>query len=879
MKPSTNFFSFFISSNLYMGYCLLFLTIFLVFPPALSLSSLEYIYPNFTASEFQHIDSNGVFLSSRNGTFAAAFFNPGAQQTNFYLCIIHMASNAIIWSANRDAPISSSGIMNLTTKGITVSDQYGNLRWSTPPLQSSVYALLLTEVGNLVLLDHSNRSLWESFHYPTDTIVIGQHLPVGMYLSSAASDYDLSSSIYNFTISTSDALLQWHGQTYWKLSMDTKAFIISNYVVKYMAINRTGLFLLGRDASEVVIQVSLPPADFRIGKLGPLGRFTARSFSDGQWEQEFSGPDSSCRTPSICGQMGLCTDNSPSVTPICSCPSGFHAGSQNMSGCVPSDDSQSLPLACNSTNNGSQLNSSVVSFLGLGYGIDYFSNDLSQPLKYGVNLTVCQDLCSGDCSCLGIFYGNSSGSCYMLENELGSFTSSNSGGMNLLGYIKVSGSNTTTNDNGPPPNGSSNRRKRLHVVVLVLLPSTSILLLVALGFLIWMRWKLSKTKEIKLGGFNSQSSEDLDAFYIPGLPKRFDYEELEVATDKFSTQIGSGGFGSVYKGTLPDKSVVAIKKITNLGIQGRKEFCTEIAVIGNVHHVNLVRLKGFCVHGRQRLLVYEYMNHGSLDRTLFGSGPVLEWQERFDVALGSARGLAYLHSGCEHKIIHCDVKPENILLDDHLQAKISDFGLSKLLSPEQSGLFTTMRGTRGYLAPEWLTTSAISEKTDVYSFGMVLLELVSGRKNCSLRSQSHSIEDSGSGGGHFSSSSWSGLVYYPLFALEMHEQGKYLELVDSRLEGRVTREEVEKLVRVALCCLYEEPGLRPNMISVVGMLEGGIPLGQPRTESLNFLRFYGRRFTEAATIMDPNGSLSYPQANSLQTGFSYISSQQISGPR
>ncbi|KAF3966208.1 hypothetical protein CMV_009674 [Castanea mollissima] len=581
MKPSTNFFSFFISSNLYMGYCLLFLTIFLVFPPASSLSSLEYIYPNFTASEFQHIDSNGVFLSSRNGTFAAAFFSPGAQQTNFYLCIIHMASNAIIWSANRDAPISSSGIMNLTTKGITVSDQYGNLRWSTPPLQSSVYALLLTEVGNLVLLDHSNRSLWESFHYPTDTIVIGQHLPVGMYLSSAASDYDLSSSIYNFTISTSDALLQWHGQTYWKLSMDTKAFIISNYVVKYMAINKTGLFLLGRDASEVVIQVSLPPADFRIGKLGPLGRFTARSFSDGQWEQEFSGPDSSCRTPSICGQMGLCTDNSPSVTPICSCPSGFHAGSQNMSGCVPSDDSQSLPLACNSTNNGSQLNSSVVSFLGLGYGIDYFSNDLSQPLKYGVNLTVCQDLCSGDCSCLGIFYGNSSGSCYMLENELGSFTSSNSGGMNLLGYIKVSGSNTTTNDNGPPPNGSSNRRKRLHVVVLVLLPSTSILLLVALGFLIWMRWKLSKTKEIKLGGFNSQSSEDLDAFYIPGLPKRFDYEELEVATDKFSTQIGSGGFGSVYKGTLPDKSVVAIKKITNLGIQGRKEFCTEIALVKN----------------------------------------------------------------------------------------------------------------------------------------------------------------------------------------------------------------------------------------------------------------------------------------------------------
>jgi len=333
---------------------------------------------------------------------------------------------------------------------------------------------------------------------------------------------------------------------------------------------------------------------------------------------------------------------------------------------------------------------------------------------------------------------------------------------------------------------------------------------------------------------------------------------------------------------------VAIKKITNLGVQGRKDFCTEIAIIGNIHHVNLVRLKGFCVQGRQRLLVYEYMNLGSLDRTLFGSGPVLEWQERFDIALGTARGLAYLHSGCQHKIIHCDVKPENILLDDHLQAKISDFGLSKLLSPEQSGLFTTMRGTRGYLAPEWLTNSAISERTDVYSFGMVLLELVSGRKNCLIRSQSHSMDDSNSDGGHSSSSSRSVLVYFPLLALEMHEQGKYLELADPRLQGRVTREEVEKLVRVALCCLHEEPMLRPNMVNVVGMLEGGTPLVQPVIESLNFLRFYGRRFTEASTIMEPNGSMPYPLANAstttsttrgFHTGFSYISSQQISGPR
>ncbi|KAE8669449.1 G-type lectin S-receptor-like serine/threonine-protein kinase [Hibiscus syriacus] len=264
------------------------------------------------------------------------------------------------------------------------------------------------------------------------------------------------------------------------------------------------------------------------------------------------------------------------------------------------------------------------------------------------------------------------------------------------------------------------------------------------------------------------------------------------------------------------------------------------------------------------------MNRGSLDRSLFSNGPALAWQERFDIALGTARGLAYLHGGCEHKIIHCDVNRKNILLHDHFQAKISDFGLSKLLTPEQSSLFTTMRGTRGYLAPEWLTNSAISEKTDVYSFGMVLLELVSGRKNCSLRSNS-----------------LMGLVYFPLFALEMHEQGRYMELADPRLEGQVNNEEVEKLVRIALCCVHEEPVLRPSMATVVGMLEGALPLSHPRNESLNFLRFYGRRFTEASMVDEENRQsdddfMFFQQENATtgsNTCFSYMSSQQISGPR
>ncbi|XP_057975208.1 G-type lectin S-receptor-like serine/threonine-protein kinase At5g35370 [Malania oleifera] len=870
-----------------MGSLLVFQTIFLSYSFLYVLSSCEFVYPNFTASNFQFVDHAGAFLFSRNGTFKAAIFNPGAQQTSFYLCIIHVASNIVIWSANRDTPISKSGKMMLTVNGLTMIDQDGSLKWSTPALQSSASALVLTDDGNLVLLDQFNDSLWESFHYPTDTIVMGQSLPVGSILSSGVSSYNLSTGDYMFVITSDNAIMQWRGLTYWKLSTETNAYTNSNYPVEFMAINNTGFYLFGRNGSVVVIQVILSHSHFRVAKLDNSGQFIVGSFSGSNWNQEFLGPVDECQIPFICGRIGLCADSTLSNTPVCSCPSGFQADPQNTSSCAPSDVSYSLPVACNSTNDRNLLNSSTFSYIGLGYGMKYFAIDFLEPVKYGVDLSVCEDLCSGDCRCLGIFYENSSGSCYMLENELGSIMSRSTSKNSQLGYIKLQiGALPADLDHN---DRFSNRGKIFPIIDQVVLPIAGFFLLVALGFLWWRRRRLCKARERKLGYPYSPSSGERDAFSIPGLPLRFEYKELEMATDNFRTHIGSGGFGAVYKGTLHDNTVVAVKKITNLGIQGKKEFYTEIAVIGNIHHVNLVKLRGFCAQGRQRLLVYEYMNRGSLDRTLFGSGPVLVWQDRFDIVLGTARGLAYLHSGCEHKIIHCDIKPENILLHDHLQAKISDFGLSKLLSPEQSSLFTTMRGTRGYLAPEWLTSCAISEKTDVYSFGMVLLEILSGRKNCFLRTQSYSVDDNNSCSGH-STSLGSKIVYFPLFALEMHEKGRYLELADPRLEGRVESEEVEKLVRVALCCVHEDPALRPDMATVVGMLEGGIPLVQPRMESLNFLRFYGRRFTEASTIAggsEQHNFMIYPRANASLTSmtsgshasFSYVSSQQISGPR
>ncbi|KAF7151723.1 hypothetical protein RHSIM_Rhsim02G0075100 [Rhododendron simsii] len=807
--------------------------------------------PNFTAS-YLELDNNsnyGAFLAT--GPFSAAMTNTS------YLAVVHTASDAIVWSASRSSLVPSiDATIRLTATGLYIEDHGGEFVWSTPPFSSPVSLLQLQEFGNLVLLDRFNRSLWESFDYPTDTILIGQRLHVGQSLVSAIADQNLSMGDYRFTVTDDgggDAVMTWNGLTYWKLSTDTRAYKVSNLPASYMVLNETGLFLFGGNNSVVVIQLTLGVSEFRIAKLDYNGRFSIKNYDSSRRNsdtsmslEEFSGPVDECLIPNICSKIGVC-----SAMPVpasssfrCSCPLGFNFNNQTNEGCLPVYDS--LPSACNASGNGDSNVST--SYLKLEDGMDYFLNDFSEPRVRGVNLFRCEHLCSLHCSCLGLFHDNSSGSCYLLENLLGSIIANST--TDRTGYIKALRVSTSA---GPYGKNGSRRSQPFPIAGLVLLPSSGFLLitLVVVG-VVWYRKRKS-----------GNSSLGLEKEGIPGLPVRFGFKELVAATENFRTKIGSGGFGTVFKGTLLDESAVAVKKITSLGVEGKREFCTEIATIGNIRHVNLVRLKGFCTQGRQRFLVYEYMNKGSLDRVLFGNGYVLEWEERFKIALGTARGLAYLHSSCEQKIIHCDVKPENILLDDNLQVKTSDFGISKLLSREQSGLFTTMRGTRGYIAPDWLSNSAITDKSDVYSCGMVLLEIVRGRKNWSLQIHNGNTENDQSPLEHS--------IFFPLYALEMHKQRRYLELVDPRLEGRVTsEEEVEKLVRVALCCVHQDPTLRPSMVNVVGMLEGRYPVGVPRVESLRFLPFFGPRRTAVPRI----------EAHNVQNGlvlFSYMSSQQLSG--
>ncbi|KAM0047184.1 putative protein kinase RLK-Pelle-SD-2b family [Helianthus debilis subsp. tardiflorus] len=269
-------------------------------------------------------------------------------------------------------------------------------------------------------------------------------------------------------------------------------------------------------------------------------------------------------------------------------------------------------------------------------------------------------------------------------------------------------------------------------------------------------------------------------------------------------KLGEGGFGSVFEGTLGDGTKIAVKCLEGLA-HVKKSFLAEVQSIGSIHHVNLVRLLGFCAWKSQRLLVYEFMSNGSLDKwiCLGVREHILEWQSRKKIILDIAKGLAYLHEDCRQKIVHLDIKPQNILLDNDFNAKVSDFGLSKLIDKNQTEVMTTIKGTPGYLALEW-RSSVITEKVDVYSFGIVLLEILCGRKVFD-RSQPEESRNL-------------------LFVFEKSwEQGTLLDMVDRQSEDmRVHSTEVVEMMKMAAWCLQTNFKRRPSVSSVVKVLEGGM---------------------------------------------------------
>ncbi|KAL6321095.1 hypothetical protein AAG906_012867 [Vitis piasezkii] len=287
-------------------------------------------------------------------------------------------------------------------------------------------------------------------------------------------------------------------------------------------------------------------------------------------------------------------------------------------------------------------------------------------------------------------------------------------------------------------------------------------------------------------------------------PSRYSYSDIKKITNQFKDKLGQGGYGIVYKGKLSHEVFVAVKILNNSQGNG-EEFINEVATMGTIHHVNVVRLVGFCADGFKRALIYEYLPNESLEKFIFSKAVKnysLSWKKLQEIAIGIAKGIEYLHQGCDQRILHFDIKPHNILLDHNFNPKISDFGLAKLCSKEQSAVSMTIaRGTIGYIAPEVLSRNFgnVSYKSDVYSFGMLLLEMVGGRKNIDVSVESTSQ------------------VYFPEWIYNHLDHGEELLI---RIEEEVDAKIAKKLAIVGLSCIQWYPMDRPSMKIVVQMLEG-----------------------------------------------------------
>ncbi|GLT68321.1 hypothetical protein SLA2020_405670 [Shorea laevis] len=342
------------------------------------------------------------------------------------------------------------------------------------------------------------------------------------------------------------------------------------------------------------------------------------------------------------------------------------------------------------------------------------------------------------------------------------------------------------------------------------------------------------------------TSYDQDYEFEIGHVKRFSFRELQIATGNFSPKniLGQGGYGVVYKGCLPNRIVVAVKRLKDPNFTGEVQFQTEVEMIGLALHRNLLRLYGFCMTPDERLLVYPYMPNGSVADCLRDTSrekPILDWNRRMHIALGAARGLLYLHEQCNPKIIHRDVKAANILLDESFEAVVGDFGLAKLLDCRDSHVTTAVRGTIGHIAPEYLSTGQSSEKTDVFGFGILLLELMTGQKALNA------------GNGQIPK----GMILD--WVKTLHEEKRLEALVDRDLKGCFDALELEKTVELAVQCTQSHPNLRPKMSEVLKVLEGLVQAGMEEsqggtnvseTRSCSFSRNYSDVHEESSFIIE-----------------------------
>ncbi|XP_076955326.1 G-type lectin S-receptor-like serine/threonine-protein kinase At4g27290 [Bidens hawaiensis] len=754
-------------------------------------------------SDLQFLTENDT-LVSQAGTFELGFFTPGSSG-NSYLGIWYkkISVKTVVWVANRDRPlnVASSGVLKIVHPGsLVLMSDTNDILWSSNTTSSGNATAKLDDIGNLVMTDGDNQKniIWQSFDNPTDTLLpgmkLGRDLLTGKerHLSSWKSSEDPAPGEFTFSV---DA----HGypQNIVKQGPDRITFRAG----PWNGIRFSGASELSQNTIftyNMVINETMEVYSYNIVNNSVVSRLTLISSgelqrtvwveADKKWQLFNSLPKGICDTYNICGAYGSCNGES---SKRCSClnetkfvprnPEGWNELDWS-GGCV-----RRTPLDCKN-----------------GHGTDGFIRYLKVKLPdtrtswFNLSMTLkeCEAICLKNCSCMAYANTNITGEgsgCLLWYNDLRDIRiiTEGNGGQDI--FVRMSSSELVAQ---PVSENRAGKHNKFIILIAVCLG-------VLLGLCSTLSWyALRNRRRAQPTGEGESMHVCENQKEVMDLPL-FSFSMVAQSTASFSlgNKLGEGGFGSVYKGVLEGKEV-AVKRLSMTSKQGLDEFKNEVICISKLQHRNLVRLLGCSIEGDEKLLIYEYLPNRSLDFFIFDktNSTFLDWTKRFHIIEGIARGLLYLHQDSRLRIIHRDLKASNILLDFDMNPKISDFGIARSFGGNETQASTErVVGTYGYMSPEYALDGLFSTKSDVFSFGVLVLEIVSGSRN---RGFAHTKHDSN-------------LIGH---AWRMYNEGRSMELMDTSLDEPSDPSEVLRSIEVGLLCVQQCPEDRPDMSSVVRML-------------------------------------------------------------